>query len=439
MKVALLDLRESAQGCNNKEVTGTYGSTMSGDGGFSSFYAWMKRRRLKMPVVHMAYLNAIFKEAGHEVTYYELPPEDFYDLVLMPTSINGAGEEREAAQVIKSKNPDSKVAFFGAFAPVEKDLFLEVGDYVIKGEPEAWAQDIASSGELPDSGQVCESKEIKDLDTLPDPDYRGFPVNTYSYSPLLRRRPFLPLTTARGCPYDCFYCPYMVNQGKMYRRHSIERVVGQIEKVRAHHGVKSILFRDIVFTMNKKRTRELCQAIIDNRFDLKWGCETRIDCLDDDLIHLMKKAGCEVIHFGIESVDNEILSEAGRKGMELDKQRQVVALCEKLGMKVVCFYILGFISDTEKTMQNTIDYACSLNSSMAQFGVMTPYPGTRLYDQVEDRILTKDWSKYNTYTPVLRLDHLSAEQVLEAKKNAYKQYFLRPSWLSQRLPKLLFK
>lgn len=435
MRVALLDLRESPAGCNNKEVTGTYGSTMTGEGGMSSIFAWAKRRSLKMPVVHMGYLNGIFREAGHEVVYCEHPPTDACDLVLMATSIVGAGEERDAAREIRRRHPEATIGFFGAFAPVDHEAFLEAGDFVIRGEPEELAQRLAAGEPLP-SG-VVESAEIKDLDTLPDPDYRGFPVATYSYAPLLKNRPFLPVTTARGCPYDCFYCPYMVNQGKMYRRHSIERVIGQIRAMIERHGVRSILFRDIVFSMNKKRTRELCEALIEADLGIRWGAETRIDCLDDDLIRLMKRAGCEVLHFGIESVDNDILGEAGRRGMELDLQRHTVDLCEQLGIKTVCFYILGFISDTPETMRRTVDYACQLNSTMAQFGIMTPYPGTRLFDQVEDRILTRDWSLYNTYNAVVRLDHLSPEQVLAAKQGAYRRYFLRPAWWTKRLPRLL--
>ena len=438
MKVFLLDLLESPQGCNNKEVTGSYGSVMTGEGGLSSIFAWMKRRNLKMPVVSMAYLNGIFKEAGHEVTYSEHLPKEPQDLVLMATSIVGAEEEQEAARKIKEANPHTLIGFFGAFAKVDSDNFLKTGDFVIGGEPEAWAMEYAADQSTRPEG-VIQSPEIKNLDDMPDPDYRGFPVQSYSYSPLLRSKPFLPIITARGCPYDCYYCPYMVNQGKMYRRHSLDRVIQQIKNIKERHGVTTFLFRDIVFSMNKKRTRELCERIIDEKLNIKWGCETRIDCLDEDLIRLMHKSGCEVMHFGVESADNSILSEAGRKGMEADLQYETVKLCEELGMKTVCFYILGFISDTEESMQRTIDYATKLNSSMAQFGIMTPYPGTRLFEQIEDRVVTRDWKKYTTYNPVVRLDHLTPEQVKKAKSKAYRQYFMRPSWVLKRLPKMLFK
>ena len=108
------------------------------------------------------------------------------------------------------------------------------------------------------------------------------------------------------------------------------------------------------------------------------------------------------------------------------------------GIKTVCFYILGFVSDTNKSMKKTMEYACSLNSSVAQFGIMTPYPGTRLFEQLEDRLLTRDWSAYNTYTPVVRLDNLSSEEVIKAKRIAYQRYYLRPAWMTKRLPNLLF-
>ncbi|MGE4158921.1 MAG: radical SAM protein [Planctomycetota bacterium] len=459
MRVALLDLLESPRGCNNKEVTGTYGSTMTGEGGMSSVFAWLKRRKLRMPVVSMGYLNAIFRQAGHEVLICEKPPKEACDLVLMPTSIVGAREEQEAAREIKRRHPNTLIGFFGAFPRVDKEPFLAAGDFIIVGEPEAWAMKFANDFRvgatlgspsltggaspaptmniIPRLTGLIDSEEIKDLDTLPDPDWTGFPVATYRYGPMLSKSPFLPLTTARGCPYDCFYCPYMVDQGKVYRRHSIPRVMGQIKNAIEKHGVKSILFRDIVFSMNKKRTRELCEAIISSGLKFQWGAETRIDCLDEDLVRLMRQSGCEALHFGVESSDNAILEEAGRRGMELDHQMKMVSFCEGLGIKVVCFYILGFVSDTVETMEKTIDYACRLNSSVAQFGIMTPYPGTRLFDQVQDRLLTRDWTQYNTYNTVVRLDHVSSQQVLEAKKRAYRRYYLRAGWIGKRVPKLL--
>ena len=177
MRVALLDLFESPKGCNNKEVTGTYGSSATGEGGISSLFAWAKRRQLKMPMVHMAYLNAIFKSKGHDVTYCEAPPKVGHDLVLMATSIIGASEERAAAASIKENFPSTRVGFFGAFASVDVNEFMRVGDFVIQGEPEQLCQEIAEGLTFPEGLVV--SEKIKDLDNLPNPDYRGFLIQGF--------------------------------------------------------------------------------------------------------------------------------------------------------------------------------------------------------------------------------------------------------------------
>ncbi len=436
MKVALIDLKESRMGCNNKEVAGGFGNAMRGEGFASRIFEWFKRNKLKVPVMHLGYLSAIFRKHGHQVNYYESNPGN-EELVIMPSSLVGYDEETAFVREIKKKHPGRKVGFFGAFANTNPEIFLEGGaDFIIKGEPEEAAGRIAS-GDIAPSG-IIESVMLTDLESLPNPDWRGFPVYRYSYYPSLKKAPTLAVLTSRGCSFDCHYCPYMVVQTPKFRSRSAGHIVDEIEKLQRDFKVRSLVFRDIIFSINKKRAHEIADEIIKRKIKIEWACETRTDCTDAELLDHLYAAGLRAIHFGIESPVEEVLLKSGRKPIKESHQEAVIRHAQKLGIHVLGFFILGFVEDTRATMQRTIDYAKYLNPSLAQFDLMTPYPGTKFWDQIEPRITTKDWKKYTTYEPVVKLDHLTNEDLLEFKQKAYREFYFRPSWFLTHGKKVIF-
>lgn len=436
MNVALIDLKESPNGCNNKEVAGTFGNAMRGEGLFSRLYSMVKRNKLKLPVLNLGYLTAIFRKSGHSVNYYETFPKE-EELVIMASSIAGHEEELAFARLIRKRNSKARIGFMGAFPTVKPEIFLENGaDFVLPGEPEWSAAEIAS-GHLEPNG-ILPQKLIQDLETLPFPDWRGFPVREFSYWPGLRQSPVLPLLTSRGCSFDCSYCPYMVTQTSKFRGVSTKYAIEEILFQKKTCEVKSIVFRDIIFSINKKRTEELCQEILRRNIKIQFACETRTDCLNEELIESLAKAGLKVIHLGIESPIDEIVKKSGRKPIQDSHQEKIVKACQKFGIKVFGFFILGFIEDTEETMQRTIDYAKHLNTFLAQFDIMTPYPGTKYFEQVKDRVLSTDWKEYTTYHPLLRLDNVSSDTLLKFKQKAYQEFYFRWEWILKNGLKVVF-
>lgn len=436
MKVALIDLKESPKGCHNKDVAGTFGNAMQGEGLFAKAYGFFKRNKVKVPVLHLGYLSAIFRKAGHTVNYYESFPKD-EELMIMASSIVGHGEELAFARQAKKKNPKSRIGFIGGFATAKPDIFLEGGgDFILAGEPETAALQIANEGLVPRG--VVTSKLIEDLESLPFPDWQGFPVNRFLYWPAHRKSPVIPMLTSRGCSFDCAYCPYMVVQTPKFRGTGAKYVADEIQYLQKKYGVRSIVFRDIIFSINKKRTTEICEEILRRGIKLKFSCETRTDCLTEELLELLAKTGLDAIHLGIESPVDEIVKKNGRKPILESHQEKIIQACKRLGIKVYGFFILGFIQDTPQTMQRTIDYAKKLNPFLAQFDIMTPYPGTKYFDEVKDRITTYDWTQYTTYHPVLRLDNISAETLLEYKQKAYREFYFRWEWLLKNGFKVAF-
>lgn len=432
MKIALIDLKESPLGCSNKEKAGTFGNASHGEDWMSKLYAAVKRNNIRMPIGHMGYLAGIFRKYGHEVNYYDSFPKD-EELVIMASSLVGYSEELEFVR--KIKKPGRKIGFINAFATVKPEIFMEEADFVIKGEPEAAAVKIAS-GELEPKG-IIDSPLIVDLETLPFPDWDGFPVHNYSYFPVLKSKPSLSIMTSRGCAFDCSYCPYMVTQTSRWRRRSPKHVVDEIEMLISKYGIKSLEFRDILFTQNKQRAIDIANEMVKRGVKVEWSCETRADCLDEKTLDALYAAGLRALHLGIESPEEDVLRGSGRIPIKDSQQERIIRYCEKLGIRVIAFFILGFTHDTPESMRRTINYAKYLNTALAQFDIMTPYPGTKYYDEIKDRIVDTDWKHYTTHHPVLKLDHVTSDQVLSYKNRAYKEYYLRPSWMLKNAWKFL--
>ena len=125
---------------------------------------------------------------------------------------------------------------------------------------------------------------------LPFPKWELFPINKYRYFPILRRAPFLTMLSTRGCPYGCIYCPYTSNQGLKYRYRSARNVVDELVDLKNRYDVRAVQFRDPTFTIRKDRTLEICDGILKNDIDIEWGCETRVDRLNEELIDSMFEA-----------------------------------------------------------------------------------------------------------------------------------------------------
>ena len=293
MKIAFLDVRSGRTECINKDFMGGYGWAFNAGRSLPArLINFVKRAGEKLPVMSFGYLAAILAEKGLEAEYAKdrIPSAD---IVIMQSSMVEHNCEIEWAR--RLKNAGKTVGFIGPFSGAIPELFLNDCDFIVKGEPEDAVCKI-SEGLAPKG--VIESNIIEDLDSLPFPKWDIFPYKTYSYIPALRQKPFLPILSSRGCPYKCNYCPYLVNY--KWRQRSCDNVLDEIGYLIKQYGMRSMLFRDPIFTLDQARAGKIAEGILKRGYDIRWACETRLDKVDEGLLKLLYRAGLRVMNVGVE-------------------------------------------------------------------------------------------------------------------------------------------
>ena len=283
-----------------------------------------------------------------------------------------------------------------------------------------------SLGEVPgiayrDSDDVtltAAAPPIEDLDSLPFPAYDRFP-----------RADEYHVLTARGCPFNCNFCmrPY----GRHVRFRSPQNVVAEIEQIVERHRPRYIFICDETFTLNRQRTQELLERMLAAGLEkkVKWYVQTHVNTVDRELFAQMKRAGCFMVSLGAESGDPEILAATG-KGIKLPRIEQAFQDAHEAGLLVEGCFILGHPNETEESIRKTIDFAVKLNPSLPIFGIMVPYPGTRVAELAEQgeggyRILSHDWDAYNKQLgDALEFTRLPRSKLEKAQLLGYVKVFL---------------
>ena len=221
------------------------------------------------------------------------------------------------------------------------------------------------------------SRLVDNLDLLPMPA-RGL-LKNYSYRyPLLGKNCTI-MQTSRGCPFPCaYYCPYPLVQGKTWREMSPDRVYKELEDIIRKYKINKVLFRDATFTLDRKRTTEICQKIIKGKLKFSWWCETRINCLDEELLKIMKKAGCQGMNIGVETGDPEVMEIQGKPGVSLIQLGNLKKAADRIGIKLHFLLIIGLPEDSRHSLYLTFKLVKKLKPYSLGVTVITPYPGTPL-------------------------------------------------------------
>jgi anaerobic magnesium-protoporphyrin IX monomethyl ester cyclase len=428
MRVVLADL-ESNRGFVSKDtVVGGYGSRLEPFTRVTSVMTFLKKQFHDVPSVHMAYIAAILSRAGHDVVWTRKEEKDG-DVALVLSSL--VDYKNETAWADRMRARGVKVGFMGITASKMPHLFEGHCDFILNGEPEAAIMRLAQ-GIVP-SGTVI-SEQIDDLDSLPFPRWDLVTERRMTSGSHWFTRPVgggFPLLASRGCPEFCTYCPHRILAG--YRARSISSILDEMERLCDQYRRPYVIFRDPLFTEQRERMLDLCEGIQSRGLDLTFEAETRLDRLDADLLDKLHAAGFRAMSFGVESLSPATLKKSGRRPIPEAHQREVLEHCRKLGIVTAAFYVLGFLQDDWSSIAATIDYAKDIGSSFAQFKILTPYPGTPMFKQLEPLLTETDWEKFDGYTPTFRHPNLTDRELRYLLGAAYKRFYMRPSYLANFL------
>jgi radical SAM superfamily enzyme YgiQ (UPF0313 family) len=285
--------------------------------------------------------------------------------------------------------------------------------------------------------KINEKRDLRvDMESVPILAYTK--LKQYRYKPWWSisggdKQIFLSTVTSKGCPMNCIWCSIARNEGLKYRCMSSERVISELMYMTKELGVTHISFEDASFTVLKNRVIAICEGIIKNNINIKWYCASTIIHGDDEqMLKIMKRAGCEVIFFGIETGNDAML----RKYKKTNKEQiaRVIKTVRNIGIKPHCSFILGLPDDTKKTMDETIQFAIELEPESASFSIATPYKGTSIYDEYERKgyLKSKDWRKYGGIA-VFETERFSAKYLDELYIKAHRRFYWRPKFIIRKL------
>jgi anaerobic magnesium-protoporphyrin IX monomethyl ester cyclase len=404
---------------------------------------------LRRPPLSLAYLAAVL-DGAHEVSIVDFSTgKDNWkryrykgfdvvgisaDTVRFPLSLRIARLARGQGATIVMGGPH--VSFRDGEA-----LGSGVVDYVVRNEGElsfrsliehlagnAPLDSVQGVSYLGEDGAVVRAPDmpfIGDLDSLPYPA-RGL-LRLEHYNERMNGRPMTTLITSRGCPFNCDFCASSEFFGVRWRARSVDSIMAEIELLYEKYGYRALCFVEDNFTMDPARAIELSDRIRAKNWDLIWEAWSRVDTIvkHPEMIAAMARSGFAWTFVGFESGSQEVLDGYGKKTVADDAFRAMKILNHN-GVQATGAFILGAVNDTKETIDETIKFAKALNPRKVQFSILTPYPGTKLFGEVRDRLLTDDWAEFTALNPVIKLDKLSPGQLGRRLLKAYASFYLRP-------------
>lgn len=358
----------------------------------------------------------------------------------------------KTAGLVKKIDPSLPVTVGGvhAFLYPEETVKLFGIDYVLSGEGEesfALLLDrLEEKGDLNTvpgltcraGGKIRSSPSpplCADLDSLPFPSRRLTPYQKYS-SVMAKRQPITTMFTSRGCPFRCSFCsrPHL---GKQFRYRSAENVVNEIEEC-VGLGIREFLIYDDTFTVNRNRAIAVGEEILRRRLEIGWDIRARVDCVDREMLKILKRAGCERIHYGVEAGTAKILKVLN-KGITLERARETITLTRKTGIETLAYFMIGSPSETKADILKTIRFALDLQPDFAHITILCPFPGTDIYERgLREGIFSRDhWQQFAEnptpgFSPPYWNEILSDEELQELLQLAYKKFYTRPSYLLKK-------
>lgn len=331
----------------------------------------------------------------------------------------------------------------------EPNLNVTTLDSVIRGEPEITALALADAlqGGKPlsdvcgisfkEGGRIVYNADREfypDLDTLPFPA-RDLLENE-KYTMPISNKPYTLIVTSRGCPHDCIFCTAHCYYGKKLRKRSAGNIVDEMQEVKEKYGINDVTMWSDTFTVDKSFVYEVCDEIEKRGLKINWMCNSRVDCVYPNMLKRMAETGCTVMSYGVESGVQEIL-DAIKKRITVDQIRDAFRWTREAKIETIAHVIFGLPGETPESINKTTSFIRSIRPDYVQFYCAIPFPGTAFYEMAVERgwLTTKDWSKFEINQAIINTPELTDGELKKAREGAYRDFYLRPSYVLTRLSK----
>lgn len=427
----------------------------------------------QLPPLGLAYIAAVSIESGHQVKIIDLGLDK---KALTLSEINRADvigitadttRYPEAVEIAKTVKEQGKIVVMGGYHVSFLDreaLDTGVIDFVVRGEGEYIFLNLINA--LENNSDLSNVKGIsylengiykrnkdaappRDLDKMPFPARDLLPLKKYKNR--LNEIPMANMITSRGCPYNCYFCSSSKFGGLKWRARSATSIVDEIELLYKKYNYRAFTFMDDNFTLSSERVFKFADELEKRGLtDIYWWCFSRVDILvrNEEMVKRMAEVGAFMVFLGLESNNEDVLG-SYNKNIKNDQQQQAIALLRKYGISIQGSFIIGDIDETKEMVLNTIKWAKQINARVTQFSILTPYPGTALYEDIEreKRFLHKKWEIYDALHPSIKLNNLTPGETQKLLIKAYKSVYLSPKRIfkhppnnknGRKMPKLSF-
>ncbi|MDD5545966.1 MAG: radical SAM protein [Candidatus Omnitrophica bacterium] len=336
-----------------------------------------------------------------------------------------------------SAAPEESIKYFGApldfifVGEAEKGLPILLDRLGKKGPRDL--SDIPGLG-WRENGRVRINPQIfvEDLDSLGMPAWDLIRPEEYpecQHGAVFRKFPIAPIIVTRGCPFSCTFCAGNIIGGKKIRKHSVDFILGQIKYLYDRHGIREFHIIDDNFTFDRAYAKELLRKLADLHLGISWATPNgvRIDCLDEEMLVLMKKSGLYLISLGIESGSDRVLA-LMKKGTTTDKIRKGIDMIRRFKIDVAGFFIVGFPGEKEEDIRKTIRFSLDLGLIRANYFTYLPFPGTASYKELasEGKLGGVDWDRFYFMSAPYAGDGLNQKQVKSLQREAFLRFYMRP-------------
>ena len=389
--------------------------------------------------------------------FLELQARDFDEVavVAIMSSTQSFKADVAALEHIRARNPEVRTILYGSHPTFMPEFCLEEKaiDFIVVGEPEDGVRELVGAiirGENTDDflgigyrangskAHLTPKRPFVKMDDLAIPDRTLLPKNADYFNPVVKKFPYTSMLTSRGCPARCNYCTAPVFYGNQTRVRSLESVLEEMRQIK-NLGYREIFFRDETFSAYKGRNYQIFEGMKKEGLEFSWIANGRVDWIDRESMEAMKDAGCHMLKFGVETGSSEMLKRYN-KGTTLEQAEETFRNAREVGLDTHAHIIFGGPGETLETIAMTRKFVRKIRPSTVTFGILTPFPGTEIFEMVAAEYPEiRDGSEStmeNLHTEGFyseALSELNSTQLSAEIVKAYREFYLRPGYIAGSL------